>query len=107
MTLLIPTIGTSNLFALSALFSVSTCCYAAWSTMALTLASDLYPSHSVASVSGFSGAGSGIGTIVSTYLIGWTADRYSFEPILVVASLIPLGATALVLVLVRGRRENK
>jgi ACS family hexuronate transporter-like MFS transporter len=106
MTLLIPAIFTSNLLALAGLFSVSTCCYAAWSTMGLTLPSDLYPNHFVASVSGFGGAGAGVGTIISTYLIGWTADRYSFAPILVVASLIPLVATALVLLLVRGTAQR-
>lgn len=101
MTLLIPAVWTSNVFALAGLFGISTLCYAAWSTMALTLPSDVYPNHWVATVSGLGGAGAGIGTIISTYLIGWTADRYSFEPILVVASLIPLAATAAVLTLVR------
>ncbi len=104
MTLLIPAVWTSNVFALAGLFSISTLCYAAWSTMALTLPSDLYPNHWVATVSGLSGAGAGVGTIVSTLLIGWTADRYSFEPILIAASLIPLVATAAVLLLVRERR---
>jgi ACS family hexuronate transporter-like MFS transporter len=104
MTLLIPAVFTTNLWALAGLFSISTCCYAAWSTMALTLPSDVYPANLVASVSGFSGAGAGIGTIVSTYLIGWTADRYSFEPILVAASLVPLLATLLVTMLVRTER---
>jgi hypothetical protein len=50
-----------------------------------------------------SGAGAGVGTIISTYLIGWTADRYSFEPVLIAASLIPLLATIAVVTLVRGR----
>ncbi len=106
MTLLIPTVFTANLFALTALFSFSTCCYAAWSTMALTLPSDLYPNAWVASVSGISGAGSGIGTILSTFLIGWTADRYSFEPILIGASLIPLLATAAILILIPRQGET-
>jgi ACS family hexuronate transporter-like MFS transporter len=101
MTLLIPAVWTSNVFALAGLFGISTLCYAAWSTMALTLPSDVYPHHWVATVSGLGGAGAGIGTIISTYLIGWTADRYSFEPILVVASLIPLLATAAVVTMVR------
>lgn len=101
MTLLIPAIFVSDLFVLAGLFSVATCCYAAWSTMALTLPADLFPSGSVASVSGISGFGSGIGTIASTFLIGWTTDRYSFEPVLIGASLIPLLATALVFLLVR------
>lgn len=104
MTLLIPAVWSTNVFALAGLFSISTLCYAAWSTMALTLPSDVYPNHWVATVSGLSGAGAGVGTIVSTLLIGWTADRYSFEPILIAASLIPLVATAAVLLLVRVDR---
>jgi ACS family hexuronate transporter-like MFS transporter len=101
MTLLIPAAFTSNLPLIIGLFSLSTCSYAAWSTMALTLPSDLYPNEWVGSVSGISGAGAGFGTIVSTLLIGWTADRYSFQPVLVIASVAPLLATAAVLLLVR------
>jgi len=106
MTMLVPTIFLSKFVLIVGLFAVSTFCYAAWSTMALSLPSDLYPSNSVASVSGLSGTGSGIGTIISTYLIGWVSDRYSFEPILVVASMIPLVATALVFLLVRDRKKE-
>jgi ACS family hexuronate transporter-like MFS transporter len=95
----------SNFALLIGLFAVSTFAYAAWSTMALSLPSDLYPSRVVASVSGMSGTGAGIGTIVSTFLIGRVADRYSFEPILIAASLIPLAATFLVLLLVRPHRS--
>src|SRR5262250_3361682 len=61
MTLLIPTIFTSNLFALAGLFAVATFAYASFSTMALVLPSDLYRSESVATVSGMSGTGAGIG----------------------------------------------
>ena len=106
MTLLIPTVGVSSFPVLVALFAVSTFCYAAWSTMALSLPSDLYPSGSVATVSGMSGTGAGIGTIISTFLIGRISDRYSFAPILVAASLVPLVATALVFLLVRSRSSS-
>jgi sugar phosphate permease len=75
--------------------------------MALTLPSDLYPDAWVGSVSGISGAGSGVGTIISTILIGWTADRYAFGPVLVAASLVPLLATALVMMLVRVSHEDR
>src|SRR5215211_759586 len=101
MTLLIPTVFTSNLIALAGLFAFSTFAYASFSTMALVLPSDLYRSQSVATVSGMSGTGAGLGTIVSTYLIGYVSDQYSFEPILIVASLIPLAGMVLVLLLVR------
>jgi MFS transporter, ACS family, hexuronate transporter len=103
MTLLIPTVVVSNFALLISLFAVSTFSYAAWSTMALSLPSDLYPSGSVATVSGMSGTGAGIGTIISTLLIGQFSDKYSFGPILVVGSMIPLVATALVFLLVRGK----
>ncbi len=108
MALLVPTVFTSNLFALAGLFAVSTFAYASFSTMALVLPSDLYRSSSVATVSGMSGTGAGIGTIISTYLIGYVSDRYSFEPILIAASLIPLVGMTLVLLLIReGRGKGK
>jgi len=101
MTLLIPTIAVTNFVVIIALFAVSTFSYAAWSTMALTLPADLYPTKAVATVSGMSGAAAGIGTIVSTLLIGKVTDKYSFEPVLIGASLVPVVATVLVFVLVR------
>src|SRR6266542_3146616 len=103
MALLIPTVFTSNLFALAGLFAISTFAYASFSTMALVLPSDLYRSESVATVSGMSGTGAGLGTIMSTYLIGYVSDRYSFEPILIAASLVPLVGMVLVLLLIRDK----
>jgi len=105
MTLLIPAVAVTSFPLLVALFAISTFSYAAWSTMALSLPSDLYPSRSVATVSGMSGTGAGVGTIISTYLIGWVSDRYSVEPVLIGASFVPLVATALVFLLVRGARQ--
>jgi ACS family hexuronate transporter-like MFS transporter len=107
MALLIPTVFTSNLFALAGLFAISTFAYASFSTMALVLPSDLYRSESVATVSGMSGTGAGLGTIISTYLIGYVSDRYSFEPILIAASLVPLGGMVLVLLLIRDTRTAR
>jgi len=101
MTLLIPTVFTSSLFSLAGLFAISTFAYASFSTMALVLPSDLYRSSSVATVSGMSGTGAGLGTIISTYLIGYVSDHYSFEPILITASLVPFVGMILVLVLIR------
>jgi ACS family hexuronate transporter-like MFS transporter len=107
MTLLVPTVFTSSLLALAGLFAISTFAYAAFSTMALVLPSDLYRSESVATVSGMSGTGAGLGTIISTYLIGYVSDRYSFEPILITASFIPFIGMFLVLILIRpGRVET-
>ena len=107
MTLLIPAAFVSQFALIIGFFAVSTFAYAAWSTMALALPSDLYPSGTVASVSGMSGTGAGIGTIISTYIIGRISDRYSFEPILMGASLVPLAATALVFLLVRDQAPKR
>ena len=101
MTLLIPTVVISNFTVIIALFATATFSYAAWSTMGLTFPADLYPSNAVATVSGMSGAAAGIGTIISTFLIGKVTDRYSFEPVLIGASLLPVVATVLVFVLIR------
>ncbi len=103
---LIPAAFLSAFPALVACFAVATFSYAAMSTMALSLPADLYESRAVGSVAGLGGAAAGAGTIVSTYLIGVVADRFSFRPILVTASIVPLAAAALVLVLLRNTPES-
>ena len=84
-------------------FSVATFSYAAFSTIVLALPADLYPNASVASVSGLSGTGAGIGTIAATYLTGVAADHYSFRPVLLTASAMPLIAGVLLVLLVKRR----
>lgn len=104
MTFLIPAAYATSLGGLTICVAIATFAYAALSTMILNLPADIYPSESVASVSGLSGTGAGVGTVLATYLTGIVADRYSFRPVLIVASLIPLGAAVAILVLVRGVR---
>ena len=87
-------------------FAMATLCYAAFSTIVLALPADLYKTGNVASVSGLSGTGAGIGTIAATYLTGIVSDKYSFEPILIVASLIPLLATAVVVIFIRNGKAT-
>jgi MFS transporter, ACS family, hexuronate transporter len=112
MTMLIPTIFTTNLYLIAFLFAVATFTYAGFTTMANVLPSDLYHSESVASVSGLSGAGAGIGTIVAFKLIGHFSDArqatgtHSFDPILIVAGLVPLVGTVLILLLVRNTQAT-
>jgi ACS family hexuronate transporter-like MFS transporter len=103
---LVPAIYAPSLFAIAGWFALSTFCYAAWSTMALTLPADLFPPRAVASVSGFSGTAAGLVTIFSTYLIGRVTDQSSFQPVLLTASIVPLIATALVFLLIRTPRPK-
>jgi len=107
MTLIAAAAFVTSLWWITACLAISTLSYAALSTMVLNLPADIYPTNSVASVSGMSGTGAGIGTIAATYLTGIVADRYSFAPILVVASMVPLVAAAAVLVLIRNTRATR
>jgi ACS family hexuronate transporter-like MFS transporter len=79
MLLLIPAAFSSRYWLLVGLFAFATFCYAACSTMFISLPADVFQSSAVATVSGMSGTGAGIVTLVSTYLIGrWrTAYRSS------------------------------
>src|SRR5215472_884898 len=110
--LLIPTVFTFNLWTIVVLFAASTFSYAAFSTIANVLPSDLFKSDSVASVSGMSGTGAGIGTIIAFLLIGHFSDArqaagvHSFDPIVMVAGMVPFAAMILVLLLVRNTRAT-
>jgi len=92
VTLLIPTIFTTDLYVITLLFALATFSYASFTTIANVLPSDLYWSESVASVSGLSGTGAGIGTILAFKLIGYFSDvrpatTHLFDPIVGVAEL--------------------
>lgn len=112
MTMIIPTIFTTNVYWIALLFAVATFTYAGFTTMANVLPSDLYGSESVASVSGLSGTGAGIGTIVAFKLIGYFSDArqatgtHSFDPIVIIAGLVPFAGMIVVLVLVRNTQAT-
>jgi MFS transporter, ACS family, hexuronate transporter len=97
----------TDLFTLTAVFAVATCAYAAASTMVLNLPADVYWTRSVATVSGMGGAAAGVVTIAATYLTGVISDRYSFEPILIAASIVPLFAVVAVLALVTNNDATR
>src|SRR5260370_1010466 len=96
VVLLIPTIFTANLYLITLPFPLATVSYASLSTIANVRPTDLYASDSVASVSGLSGTAAGIGTIIAFKLIGHFSDvrqsaaAHSFDPIVIVAALLPL-----------------
>ena len=108
MTLLIPTIFTTNLYTIAFLFALVTFTYAGFTTMANVLPSDLFGSESVGSASGLGGTGAGIGTIIAFKLIGHFSDArqatgtHAFDPIVILAGLIPLVGMILVLLLLRN-----
>ena len=109
---LIPTILVAKLWMIAGLFALATFCYASFSTIANVLPADLFRTESVASVSGMSGTAAGIGTIIAFKLIGSVSDArqalatHAFDPIVVVAGLIPFIGMIVVLLLVRNTRAT-
>jgi MFS transporter, ACS family, hexuronate transporter len=113
MLLLIATIFTNDLYVISLFFAIVAFTYAGFTTMANVLPSDLFASESVASVSGLGGTGTGIGTIVAFKLIGYFSDArqatgtHAFDPILIVAGLVPFVGMILVLLLLRNNEATE
>ena len=112
VTLLIPTVFTTNIYLLTFLFAFSTFAYGSFTTVANVLPSDLFPSESVASVSGLSGTGAAIGTIIVFELAGRLSDArvatgtHLFDPLMIIAGLIPFTGMLLVLALVRNTKAT-
>jgi ACS family hexuronate transporter-like MFS transporter len=108
MMMIIPTIFTTNLYLIALLFALTTFTYASFTTMANVMPADLFNSQSVASVSGLTGTGAGVGTIIAFKLIGHFSDArqatgtHTFDPIIIVAGLLPLVGMVLVLLLMRN-----
>src|SRR5277367_6080267 len=97
----IPSARVHNVYIALGLICVALWGYASWSTMGLTLPSDLFPQEVVATVTGLSGLVAGLGGAAFTYVVGLTVDRYSYGPAFLAAGLLPLAATACLFLLVR------
>ncbi|MEO6911987.1 MAG: MFS transporter [Edaphobacter sp.] len=110
--LLIPTVFTQNLWQITLLFGLSTFSYACFTTIANVLPSDLYHSNAVATVSGLSGSGAGIGTIIAMKAVGYLADAragdkgHVFDPIMIACGIVPVIGMLLVLLLVRNTKAT-
>ena len=74
--------------------------------MFLSLPADVFHTRVVGSVSGLAGTAAGIGTLITTFLIGIVTDRFSFEPVVITASIIPCIATAVFVTLVRTGKQK-
>ena len=98
----IPAAGMHSVYAAMALICFALWGYASWSTMGLTLPSDLFPQDVVATVTGLSGFAAGLVGAVFTIAVGILVDRFSYGPAFLVAGLMPLFATASILLLIRA-----
>jgi ACS family hexuronate transporter-like MFS transporter len=60
----------------------------AWLTCATTLSVDIFPAAVVGSAHGAIGAGSSLGGLLSTALVGWLVTSYSYQPVFLVMSFL-------------------
>ena len=105
MISLLFVLHTSSYVAALFLFAYASFAYAACSTMFLSLPTDAFHSTAVGTVAGMAGTGAGIGTMISTYLIGRVTDVTSFAPVITVAAIVPCIATVAFVTLVRSSRR--
>lgn len=98
----IPAAAVHNVYGAIGLICFALWGYASWSTMGLTLPSDLFPHDVVATVTGLSGLAAGLVSAVFTMIIGVLVDRFSYRPAFIAAGLLPVFATIFVLLLIRA-----
>jgi ACS family hexuronate transporter-like MFS transporter len=101
----IPAALAGTPFAALGLICIALFGYASWSTMGLTLPSDLFAADVVASVTGLSGLGAGLVGAAFTLAVGSLVDRFSYTPAFFAAALVPLLATAAVVFIIRQPAE--
>jgi MFS transporter, ACS family, hexuronate transporter len=99
----IPAARVHSAYSALALISIALWGYASWSTMGLTLPSDLFPQDVVATVTGLSGLAAGLAGAGFTFAVGFLVDRYSYGPAFLVAGLLPLFATGFMFLLISSR----
>ncbi len=83
------------------LFSLAFCGQQAWSTMVMTLPTDLFPRHTVGAVAGLVGFGGAMGGVVFGLVVGWLLDHGTgYGPVFAIVSLMHVAAFAVVLLTV-------
>jgi len=102
----IPAAGVHNVYTALGLICLALWGYASWSTMGLTLPSDLFPQDVVATVTGLSGLAAGLAGTAFTIAVGILVDRFSYAPAFLAAGLMPLFATASLFLLVRAPADG-
>ncbi|HEU0039481.1 MAG TPA: MFS transporter, partial [Verrucomicrobiae bacterium] len=84
------------------LFSLAFFGHQWWSTLVMTLPTDLFPSRAVGTVAGLVGLGGALGGVVLGQLAGWLLDHgFSYAPVLIIAGSLHVAAFFLILATVR------
>ena len=99
MTAGIPAALTGSAMVALAFISLVTFGFQAWINNVQTLPSDFFPQQAVAAVAGLGGVGAGIGAILYVLATGWVVDHFSYNPILIIAGVLPILGSMILFVL--------
>jgi ACS family hexuronate transporter-like MFS transporter len=100
--MLVPHVGVAWVIVL---FSIAFFGQQSWSTLVMTLPTDLFPKNALGTVAGFVGLGGALGGVVLGQAAGWALDHgFSYTPILVVAGSLHVAAFLVILATVRTLR---
>jgi ACS family hexuronate transporter-like MFS transporter len=103
----IPAAQVHNAYLALGLICIALWGFASWSTMGLTLPSDLFPQDVVATVTGLSGFAAGLISALFTLAVGMLVDRFSsYRPAFLAAGLLPLFATAAVFLFIHPAKTS-
>jgi len=102
-----PAAQVHNVYLALALICVALWGFASWSTMGLTLPSDLFPQDVVATVTGLSGFAAGLMGAAFTLAVGRLVDRFSYGPAFLATGLLPVLATISVFALIRPAKTER
>jgi ACS family hexuronate transporter-like MFS transporter len=87
------------------LFSIAFFGQQSWSTLVMTLPTDLFPKKALGTVAGFVGLGGAFGGVAMGQLAGWALDHgFSYTPVLVLAGSLHVIAFVVILTTVRTLR---
>jgi ACS family hexuronate transporter-like MFS transporter len=87
------------------LFSIAFFGQQSWSTLVMTLPTDLFPKKALGTVAGFVGMGGAFGGVAMGQLAGWALDHgFSYTPVLVLAGSLHVIAFVVILTTVRTLR---
>jgi len=92
----VAAVHTQSLFWTMTFICIAIFFWMIWSVTVQTLPGDYFPPHAVASVYGFGGMGSTLGSVISIWLVGRTLDvTHSYSPVFVgLGMLMPVACVA-------------
>jgi ACS family hexuronate transporter-like MFS transporter len=98
--------GIQSLAAVIFIFSLAFFGQQSWSTLVMTLPTDMVPRRAVGTVAGFVGFGGAMGGIVLGQIAGWLRDHhYSYTPVLIIAGSLHVIAFLLICIAVPNIKQ--